>query len=90
MNQLITELQTKEISTQKVRYFYTKYKTTEYEKTLLHFNDKGDFPCRNWILEVIEKLNPGKVVSIGETIEISKREFDIKIALPDFDKISEQ
>lgn len=73
-----------QIAKPKTRYFATEYTTVDFCKTLLHTNDQGNTPCKKWLESTILDLNNEEIVTwIGEPIELSKAEFDRKMALPD-------
>ena len=82
--ELIKPIEKQASSSPKVRYFETKYTTLDFGKVLLHYNDLGCDPCREWTIKAIEDLNKSEIVTwIGETMELSKNEYDIKMSLPD-------
>jgi hypothetical protein len=61
------------------RYFITPYLATfgmVKGALLLTTNDKGNTPNKEWLLDRIKEMNPGKRVSIMAIIEVSKEEYD--------------
>lgn len=63
----------------KIRYFKTPYKTFLSDKTLIHYNDQGNFPSRNWVINQIKTFNNNDIVAILETIEISYTQFQMEM-----------
>lgn len=59
-----------------MRYFKTVYITPTLEKLLIHNNDQDKLPDREWVIQSIKDLNTEEIITVSDSVEISKEEYD--------------